>query len=63
MGLADHNEMHEARKNLDSPALKTRYLIFLRKILHRRLSAVSDYDLLNAEAKEHQEAYRKTIAP
>lgn len=61
---ADHSAIHEARKSIATPAERVRYLNELRTILFRRLpknaageTIISDYDLLNAEAVEHAEAF------
>lgn len=60
------NAIKEARKSVITPFvyLRVDYLNHLRKIVDRRIKLqirpVSDYDLLDAEAVEHAEAFCRT---
>lgn len=58
----DLNACHELRKKLTTRAEIVNYLNNLRGILNRsKYRHISDYDLLNAEADEHCQAWLATM--
>ena len=63
---SDLNAIKSARKYLQTPAEKVKYLNTLRDIVSRRMpknkvgaTLISDFDLIDAEPEEHAEAIVK----